>query len=210
MPGRFITFEGGEGSGKTTQIQLLRDALVRRGYTVVTTREPGGEPIAEAIRRELLRSKHPIVPQAELLLFLAARAQVVQHVIAHGLGAADAVICDRFMDSTVVYQGHARGLDLDLVRRLNLFATNGLVPHLTILLDLDPAVGLSRQTDWNRMEQESVDFHRNVRRGYLAEAQREPERWLILDASEDPETIHRQVLAACLRLMNADSSGGEA
>jgi dTMP kinase len=194
--GTFITFEGVEGAGKTTQIRLMREALEAEGRRVFTTRCPGGEPVAEAIRAVLLHAAEPVVPETELLLFVAARAQVTARLIRPQLEEGAVVLMDRFIDSTVVYQGHARGLDLDAARSLNSFATGGLLPDCTLLLDLDPAAGLARQTDRNRMEEESLDFHRKVREGYLAEARREPNRFRIIDASRSTEAIHADILAA--------------
>ncbi len=185
MAGLFITFEGVEGAGKTTQIELLRDALAGEGHAVCMTREPGGDPTAEAIRQIILSEESPVTPAAELLLFTAARAQVTELVIRPHLEAGEIVICDRFIDSTIAYQGYARGNDLELIQRLNEFATGGLVPDLTILLNLDPEKGLSRQMDRNRMEGESIEFHRRVREGYLAEARKSSSGFLINRTSRD-------------------------
>jgi dTMP kinase len=201
---RFITFEGVEGAGKTTQIQRLRDALQARGFTVFTTREPGGEPVAEAIRRVLLSDAHPVDSTTELFLFLAARAQITSRVLRPHLEAGDIVLCDRFVDSTVVYQGYARGHDVDTIRHLNRLATGGLMPGRTIVLDVAPEVGLSRQTDRNRMEAETIAFHRRVHAGYLAEAGREPERFCVIDASRPPNDVFRDVLAAVMPLLSGD------
>lgn len=195
MSGLLITFEGVEGAGKSTQIALLRDRLVSRGITVFACREPGGTPAGESIRSILLSTENPVVPQAELLLFLAARAQIVETVIRPRLESGEVVLCDRFVDSTTAYQGHARSGDLDLIRRLNHYATDGLKPNLTVLLDLDPALGLARQPDHNRMEQESLAFHIAVRNGFLEMASAEPERFLVLDASGPIAEIHAAITA---------------
>ncbi len=192
--GRFITFEGGEGSGKSTQAELLANALRRQGQTVLVTREPGGDPVAERIRAVVLAADSPVVPRAELMLFLAARAQLVEQVIRPALEAGVAVICDRFGDSTVVYQGHARGLPLEDVRNLVKFATNGLDPDLTILLDINPEVGLGRQSDRNRMELAGLEFHQRVRNGYIEEA-KVYARIQTVAAERDVEVIHRDILA---------------
>ena len=185
-----ITFEGVEGAGKSTQIRLLRDHLEAQGRKVVLCREPGGTAAGEAIRGVLLSSSdQPLSNRAELLLFLAARAQIVDQVIRPSIEAGKIVLCDRFMDSTVAYQGYARGGDLELIYRLNLYATGGLTPHLTILLDLDPKAGLSRQTDRNRMEAESPTFHQRVRDGFRAIAQAVPDRFLVVDASRPIDDI---------------------
>ncbi len=190
--GFFITFEGVEGAGKTTQIALLRTALERERYIVCVTREPGGDAFAESIRSLLLH--HTMTPRAELLLFLASRAQNVEQVIRPQLAAGSVVICDRFIDSSIAYQGCARGLGRETVAALNTFATDELVPDLTMLLDLPPAIGLSRQTDRNRMEEESLPFHERVREGFLTSAANEPLRFHVLDASEPPELIHERIV----------------
>lgn len=203
MSGLFVTFEGGEGAGKSTQIALLAEALRADGYVVLCTREPGGDPVAEAIREVLLRPGTPVCHRTETLLFVAARAQVVDRVIRPALRSGAVVLCDRFADSTVVYQGHARGLPLEDVRRLNVFATEGLAPDLTVLLDLDPAVGLARQASRNRMEAEDLQFHRRVREGFLAEASLDPARYRVLDASRSVAAVHADVVAAVRACMGA-------
>jgi dTMP kinase len=195
MTGLFITFEGVEGAGKSTQIVLLRDALAAQGYPVFVTREPGGHPVAEAIRGVLLAAAEPVTPAAELLLFLAARAELTERVLRPRLAAGEIVLCDRYIDSTVAYQGYARGHDIDMVRQLNAFATSGLTPDITILLDIDPEKGLARQSERNRMEAESLEFHRRVRAGYLAEAEREPDRIRIVNADRSVEEIHADIFA---------------
>jgi dTMP kinase len=199
--GRLITFEGVEGAGKTTQIRLLKTAFSDSGFSVFTTREPGGEPAAESIRSILLAPESNISPVGELLLFLAARAQVTANVIRPRLLQDDIVICDRYIDSTVVYQGHARGHDLALVHRLNEFATGGLTPDLTILLDLEPEAGLARQSEHDRMEAESIAFHRIVRQGFLQEARKNASRFRVIDAARPVEIIHAEVLAAVKRML---------
>lgn len=195
MSGLFITFEGVEGAGKSTQIDLLRMALEEEGLRVLVTREPGGEPVAEAIRNVLLHTENYVEPLAELLLFLAARAQITERVIQPALRAGTIVLCDRYLDSTTVYQGYARGLDLEMVRLLNRVATGGLLPDLTIVLDLDERVGIARQASRNRMEREDHAFHRAVRRGYLEEAAREPERFHVVNAEQSVQCVHADVLA---------------
>lgn len=196
MNGIFITFEGCDGSGKTTQIALLERYLRENGRNVLITREPGGDHIAESIRATLLSSQSPVSPRTELLLFLAARAQVVDYVIRPALERGDIVLCDRFADSTVTYQGYARGQNLEWVRRLNAYATNGLTPDKTLLFDIDPMEGLHRQTDRNRMEEEAVDFHRRVREGYLEESRLFPERFRVIDATATVSEVHQAVLSA--------------
>lgn len=189
----FITFEGIEGCGKTTQESRLAESLAELGYPVVVTREPGGCSIAEQIRAILLDAgNRAMVPLAELLLYAAARAQHVEEVIRPALDTGKIVICDRFTDATAAYQGYGRSLDLELIGGLNRLATGGAVPDLTILLDCPEEVGLSRAmarinategAREERFEQESLAFHRKVREGYLRLAAAEPERYLILDGT---------------------------
>lgn len=195
MPSCFITFEGPEGCGKSTQAQLLADALVQRGIKVRLTREPGGDPVGEEIRRILLDgADHSVADRTEVLLYEAARAQHVEYIIRPHLADGFVVISDRFADSTVAYQGYGSGLDLDLIHRLNSFATGGLEPDVTFLLDIDIETGLKRQQDWNRMERKAVEYHERVRQGFIEEARLNPERTIVIDASEDIETIHRRIL----------------
>ncbi len=196
MPSCFITFEGPEGCGKSTQAQLLADALVQRGITVKLTREPGGDPVGEEIRKILLDSAdHSVADRTEVLLYEAARAQHAEFIIRPHLADGFTVISDRFADSTVAYQGYGSGLDLDLIHRLNSFATGGIEPDVTFLLDIDIETGLTRQKDWNRMERKAVEYHERVRQGFLEEARLHPERIVVLDASEDIESIHRRILS---------------
>ena len=189
--GLFVTFEGVEGAGKTTQIALLRDFLQQSGHDVCVTREPGGDAVAETVRRLLLEQE--MAPRAELLLFLAARAQNVEIVIRPHLSTGGTVLCDRYIDSSIAYQGHARGLGRDTVFHLNAFAINGLVPDLTILLDLPPGIGLARQSNRNRMEAETLEFHEHVREGFLQEAENNPARFCVLDASQDVMALHAEI-----------------
>jgi len=192
MPGLFITFEGGEGSGKTTLLKALLTHLRSTGRDALETRDPGGTPIGKQIRALLLdRENTRMVPAAELLLYEASRAQLVHEVIRPALATGRTVLCDRFTDSTVAYQGYGRGLDLELIARLNALATDGLRPDLTFLLDLDPAVGLlratqrvaERQEGHDRIEGEVLAFHGRVRAGYRTIAAAESERVIVLDAS---------------------------
>jgi dTMP kinase len=188
--GLFITFEGGEGSGKSTQTRLLAGHLERAGRRVVALREPGGTPLGEELRKLLLHQPEPASPEAELLMFLAARAELVSKVIRPTLQAGDAVICDRFSDSTIAYQGYGRGLDPEAIRTLNRWATGGLQPDLTVLLDVPSGVGRERKhQDDDLFIRESDSFHVRVREGYRYLAAREPERWLVIDGTEAPEQI---------------------
>lgn len=192
--GLFITFEGIDGAGKTTQMALLGEAMERVGRPVCLTREPGGDAVAEGVRRLLLAAS--MHPRAELLLFLASRAQNVEEVIRPNLERGNVVLCDRYIDSSVAYQGHARGLGRETVAGLNAFATGRLMPHLTVLLDLPAELGLARQTDGNRMEAEGAGFLRRVRLAYLESAAREPERILLLDATLPVRTLQREIQRA--------------
>ncbi len=207
--GLFIAFEGPEGSGKTTQIQLLAGWLRGFGLNVLTTREPGGTRIGDAVRQVLLDRQHTeMQPEAEILLFSAARAQIVGEVIRPQLRAGGVVLCDRFSDSTLAYQGYGRRLDLAALRLITAFATGNLRPDRVIYLDLPVAEGLRRKqggdgSEWNRMECEEQEFHERVRRGYLALAAAEPERWLVIDGLAPVAAIQaqiRQQVAACLGL----------
>jgi len=188
----FITFEGGEGSGKSVQAKALYDRLTQASIQVVLTHEPGGAPLGDEISRWLKWNEDlDISPLTELLLFNASRSQLVYTVIKPNLENGKVVICDRFADSTTVYQGYGRGLDLEVVKQINNTATQGLMPDLTILLDMPIEEGFARkQADrQDRFEQEDTAFHKKVRQGYLELAASEPERWLVINASQDKETI---------------------
>ena len=193
--GVFITLEGIEGSGKTTQAMLLKDLLRAKGFEVVVTREPGGPPIAEKIRDILLdRSNKRMVALTELFLYEASRAQHVAEIIRPALDAGKAVICDRFFDASTAYQGNARGLDMEAVRNLNLLATSGLLPDLTLVFDLPVEVGLrrlGRRPD--RIESETLEFHERVRRGYLEMAGFDGFRIKVIDASGSIDDISGKV-----------------
>jgi len=195
----FISFEGVEGVGKTTQIARLAARLREAGrQDVLTTREPGDGPLGAELRRLAL---HPpmgmiVEPRAELLIMMADRAQHVGQVIRPHLHSGGIVLCDRYADSSLTYQGYGRGLDLAEIARLNEYATGGLIPDLTILLDLDPAIGLSRQSERNIMEDEALPFHQRIRAGFLALAEAEPDRWRVLDSSRPPEVVQEEIWAA--------------
>lgn len=205
----FITFEGIEGCGKSTQIDAVARRLEKEGYELLVTREPGGTPIAEKIRNLLLaRENSAMDPVAELLLYFAGRAQHVAEKIKPALAASRVVLCDRFADSTIAYQGYARGLDLALIRQLNEVATGGLTPDLTILIDLPVAVGLSRARKLvqsarseGRFEDESLAFHGKVKEGFLKIAQDEPERVTIVDGSGEVGQVRRRVIEAVIAKM---------
>ena len=194
----FITFEGIEGSGKTTQIRLLMDWLRQSTDQVLLTREPGGTSIGEQVRAVLLNPINTeMTPEAEILLFSAARAQIVREVIRPRLTEGWIIICDRFADSTLAYQGYGHGLPLDDLMAITEFATGGLWPDLTVYLDLDVETGLRRKAatpeEWNRMEAHAIDFHKRVRAGYLQLAAQNPDRWLVIPADQPVEAIQEQI-----------------
>lgn len=193
--GLFISFEGGEGCGKSTQARHLAAALEQRGYDVVLTYEPGGTPLGEELRRCLKRSREGgITAEAELLLFAAARSQLTRTVILPALTRGSIVVCDRYSDSTTAYQGHGRMLPLSTVASVNRLADDGLRPNLVILLDMDPTRALERKRRWrDRFEGESSEFHERVRSGYLEMAAAEPDRWLVVDASGAPVTTSQRI-----------------
>jgi len=183
--GFLITFEGGEGCGKSTQARLLYQKLQRHGIPSLLTQEPGGTPLGNKIRSVLkVKRDFTISPLGELFLFAACRSQLIQDVIGPALQAGRVVVCDRFSDSTTVYQGSGRGLDLSLVNSVNASATGGLKPDITILLDVLPEQGLQRKrkTQRDRFDSEEMSFHRRIREGYLNLAAGEPARWLVLQA----------------------------
>ncbi|KYH33811.1 dTMP kinase [Neomoorella mulderi] len=198
MPGGlFITLEGPDGSGKTTQMERLECFLSRRGFTVECTREPGGTPLAEAIRQLLLEPRYgPIDARAEILLYAAARAQHVAERIRPALAAGKIVLCDRFTDSSIAYQGYGRRLGIELVRQVNNLATGGLLPDLTLLIDVPVELGLARlrgKGPADRLEGEDLDFHRRVRRGYLELRRLEPQRVRLIDGTGSPDAVWSQI-----------------
>lgn len=200
MTGLFISFEGGEGSGKSTQIERLAARLAARGLVAVRTREPGGTPLGEGVRELLLDPGRRPLAMTEALLLESARAELVSAVIRPALAAGRVVLCDRYDDSTLAYQGGGRGLDDATLRALNRAATGGLSPDLTLLFDLDPELGLARRGrapgPTNRLDREPLEFHQRVRRRYLELAAAEPARWRILDASADPDRLEAGMWAA--------------
>jgi len=201
----FITFEGGEGSGKSFQAKALFRRLSKLAVPVLLTHEPGGTPFGERLGRWLKRAKDAeIAPLTELMLFNACRAQLVAEVIKPALKSGKVVISDRYADSTTVYQGYGRGLELAMVRAVNKAATQGLKPDLTILLDIAAKEGLARKLagKTDRFEQETPAFHRKVREGYLKLALEEPERWLVIDASQSKETIAAIIWPRVSRLIS--------
>ena len=205
MPGRFVTFEGGEGSGKSTQVARLAAGLRAIGLDPLVTREPGGTPVAEGIRALLLDPERRPVPLAEAFLMEASRAQLVETVIRPALAAGRIVLCDRYGDSTLAYQGAGRGLDPEMLAGWNRAATGGLEPELTLLFDIDPGQGLERRRGaagaQNRLDREPVEFHHRVRARYLELAAARPDRWVVLDASLRTDELEAKVWAAVTRLL---------
>jgi len=202
----FISFEGIEGSGKSTQVHKLAQLFSRRQIPHVVTREPGGTRLGQLVRRILLDSQHREMESlTELLLYAADRAQHVAQVIRPALAAGKWIICDRFADATIAYQGFGRGQNMDLIHELNRMATQGVWPELTLLLDCPVEVGLHRARQridrlapadrQDRFEQQSQSFHQKVRNGYLQLAAAEPERFMVLDATKDPDLLHEEIVA---------------
>ncbi len=213
--GLFITFEGPEGSGKTTQCKKLARTLREYGYRVLITREPGGTPLAENIRGLLLTqpnsraAQESISPGCETLLILAARAQHVAHVIEPALALGTIVLCDRFFDSTLAYQGYGRKIPIPTMKTVNRFATNGLQPHLTFLLDLPIVKGLARRQRsnyQNRIDKESITFHESVRKGFLRLAKQHPDRIHTMDALQTPKTLAEGIEAITLNHLKKKTS----
>lgn len=201
--GHFITFEGMEGCGKSTQILLLADALKARGHEVVVSRSPGGTPSAEKIRT-LLKTRtedDDLTPEAELMLFGACHAQMTRHLIRPALERGGILLSDRFFDSTTAYQGYARGLNLETVLQINRFACGGLEPDLTLLLDISPELGIERSRrraalENDRFDSEKMEFHHRVRNAFLELARRNTHRFRVIDASGTREQVHRQIMEA--------------
>ncbi|MBI3973499.1 MAG: dTMP kinase [Chloroflexi bacterium] len=202
MRGRFITFEGPEGGGKSTQSRLLQERLERAGIALVHTREPGGTPIGKELRAMLLAPERPApTPVAQVLLLSADRAQHVAEVIRPALAAGKTVISDRFFDATLAYQGYGEGLDLEMLGTITRFATGGLVPDLTVLVEIDVAVGLERKRaafrdgsgELNRIDRRDLTFHQRVREGYLTLAEAEPARFLVVDGTRPLEEIAERI-----------------
>jgi len=206
----FITFEGGEGSGKSVQARALHKRLSKLAIPALLTREPGGTPLGEKIARLLKSAENTdISPLTELLLFNACRNQLVTKVIQPNLKEGKVVICDRYADSTTVYQGYARGLDLDIVKQINQTGTKGLKPDLTVLLDISPEEGLDRKRNrkQDRFEQENIAFHQKVRAGYHKLAAEEPQRWLVIDATQSKEKIAEIIWEKVRRLLSPKGIG---
>ena len=193
----FITLEGPEGSGKSSQLPLLQDFLINAGYSVFSTREPGGTLIGDQIREVLLDNKNiEMHPRTEILLFQASRAQLVEQVILPRIQKGEIVLCDRYADSTIAYQGYGHQVDLEKLKAIIDFATGGLKPDLTILLDLEVEIGLQRRKkegDVNRLDQFVIEFHQRVRQGYHRLAESEPDRWVVVEASRSFEKVRKEI-----------------
>lgn len=209
MTGKFITFEGGEGCGKSTQIRLLAAALEQRGYDVLQVREPGGTVVGEHIREILLAKESAALdPMAELMLYEAARAQICNEVIRPALAAGRIVLCDRFYDSTIAYQGYGRGLDVALIRQLNEAAVDGLAPDMTLMLFIDPVEGLRRAMgvtggdgEGDRIEAAGLAFHQRVHDGFARIAMEEPNRVAVIGAQGSVNEVRDAVLARVMALL---------
>jgi dTMP kinase len=211
MIGYFITFEGPDGAGKSTQIHLLNDYLKSKGWDTVVTREPGGTPIGEKIRSIILdvenRDMNPIT---EMFLYAAARAQHVSQVIKPALKQGKIVLCDRFVDSSIAYQGFGRELGVEMVEKVNRFALQGITPDITLLFDINPEKGLERSAmrhrGVDRLEEEKLDFHRRVYEGYVLLSRKYPERFHVIDASRKIEEIHKTIIGEIEQLLKRPKS----
>ncbi len=205
----FISIEGPDGSGKSTQARLLADHLANQGYDVLFTREPGGTEIGDQVRRVIMSLDNKrMSPEAEFLLFSASRAQLVRQVIQPKLAAGGVVVCDRFYDSSLAYQGYGHQLEIDQLRAITHFVTGGLVPDLTLLLDLPSEEGLNRRKEaglWNRLDDYDLAFHERVRAGYQRLAQAEPQRWVVIDANRSKSEIQSKMQAAVLPRLGSKS-----
>lgn len=204
----FITLEGPEGSGKTSQIPPLVNFLNSQGIDLLSTREPGGTAIGDQVRTILMNMENQAMhPRTEILLFCASRAQIVEQVIRPTLQQGKTVLCDRYADSTLAYQGYGHGLDRVFLRQLLDFATGSLWPDFTILMDVDIEVGLQRkqkcQGEWNRLDAYAMAFHQRVRQGYLEMAHQQPERWIVIDASQPQEAVQQTLRTAILTRLAA-------
>lgn len=205
----FITFEGPEGSGKTSHIPELRDYLSEGGYTVFCTREPGGTSIGDQIREVLLNNKNTEMhPRSEILLFQASRAQLVEQEILPRIRRGEIVLCDRYADSTIAYQGYGHQVDLGQLRAIVDFATGGLKPDLSLLLDVDVEVGLQRRHkdgDVNRLDAFELEFHRRVKEGYYELVKEEPDRWSVIDANQTWVKVQQDLRKAVVRKLTASA-----
>ncbi|UCZ53289.1 dTMP kinase [Bacillus shivajii] len=208
----FITFEGGEGAGKTTVLQSVKEQLINQGYEVIATREPGGSVIAEKVRDVILNPDHTEMDErTEALLYAAARRQHLVETVTPKLDEGCIVLCDRFIDSSLVYQGVARGIGVEEVRQMNLFATGGLMPDLTCYVDIEPEVGLKRieehkGREYNRLDQEKIDFHLMVRDAYLTLAKQEPIRIQTIDGAQPLDEVVDRTMKVINHYLNKTNS----
>lgn len=205
--GKFVTFEGPDGSGKTAQLDSLAEELIQEGYPILKTREPGGTTIGDQIRATLLDLKNTaMVDRTEALLYQAARSQLVEEIIRPHLAKGGIVLCDRYTDSTFAYQGYGHQNTMESLQGIIDYATGGLIPDLTILLDLDPEVGLQRRLDAggvNRLDSYDIHFHQRVRAGYLDLVQANPERWVIVDADRSIDQVQKELREILLQWLTA-------
>ncbi|NLS10413.1 dTMP kinase [Nesterenkonia sp. MY13] len=213
--GLFIVLEGGEGAGKTTQLKLLGEWFTQTGHEVISTREPGGTEIGERIRALVLEhDQGEVDPRTEALLFAASRAAHVTQKISPALASGTVVLCDRYVDSSLAYQGAGRGLGVEGVAEINDWATEGLKPDLTVLLDVDPALSAQRRAArdagaaGDRIESADLEFHTTLRQAFLDRAAAAPERYLVLDATETPEQIHRRITERLAPLLDSEEVAG--
>ena len=206
-PGKFITFEGPDGSGKTAQMDILAELLIQDGYPILATREPGGTFIGDQIRETLLDLKNTaMVDRTEALLYQAARAQLVDEIIKPHLAKGGIVLCDRYADSTMAYQGYGHRNTVESLQGIIHYATGGLTPDLTLLLDLEPEVGLQRRLDaggLNRLDAYDINFHHRVRAGYLELVKADPDRWIIVDAGRPIEEVQAELWKILLQWLKA-------
>ncbi|MBI3875371.1 MAG: dTMP kinase [Verrucomicrobia bacterium] len=205
----FITFEGPDGSGKSTQCKLLAEHLQSLGQNVLLTREPGGTDISQQVRQVIMDMKNKVMfPATEFLLLSAARAQLVREKLRPHLSGGGVVVCDRYFDSSLAYQGYCHGLPLDTVRAITHFATDCLTPDLTLLLDIDVETGLRRrqsnQAEWNRLDDYALAFHQRVRQGYLALAEAEPNRWRVINADQPLEKLQDEIRSIVAGALNVE------
>ena len=205
--GKFITFEGPDGSGKTAQMDIMAELLIQDGYPILTTREPGGTLIGDQIRETLLDLKNTaMVDRTEALLYQAARAQLVDEIIKPHLASGGIVLCDRYADSTLAYQGYGHRNTVESLQGIIYYATGGLPPDLTLLLDLDPEVGLQRRLDaggLNRLDAYDINFHHRVRAGYLELVKADPDRWIIVDADRSFDEVQAELWKILLQWLKA-------
>ncbi|HHU69780.1 MAG TPA: dTMP kinase [Thermoanaerobacterales bacterium] len=205
MKGFFVTIEGPDGSGKTTQIELLTRYLAAKDLDYIVTREPGGTRIGNRIREILLEKDYTeMTAETETLLYAASRAQHVAEVILPALKKGKIVLCDRFIDASMAYQGMGRGIDIECIRKINSIAVMGIMPHLTILLDIPPSIGLKRKKshkEIDRIESEELEFHERVREGYLYLAKKEPKRIKVLDGCRDKKVIYSEIVSLVENLL---------